>query len=203
MLMPILTFSVEKADSALYQGLTLKLDIAYPVFEAARSQGKIQDYEAAVSVDLMHRYFPTAEVGYAQADLSAQSGSFRGKGAFLRLGVDLSALKKKRSDNMLLVGVRLGTALQGCSTKDVWLGNGYWGYNYVDYVGRVRADLWGEVAAGVQVKVYKNFNMGWYVRYKILFTRGKTGALTAYYIPGFGYKDDTSFSFNYYLGWKL
>ena len=201
--MPLAVMAVEYPDSALYQGLNVKLDLGNTVFEPARSKGRIQSFEAAVNADLMHRYFPTAEIGIAHADLAAQSGAFLGTGAFLRLGVDLSALRKKRAENMLLVGVRLGTAVQGCSTRDVWLGNDYWGRYTVNYLSRVRADMWGEVTAGVQVKVYKSFHMGWYVRYKVLFTRGKTGTLTAYYIPGYGYKDDTSFSFNYYLGWRM
>ncbi len=203
LLLPVAALALEHPDSVIYQGVNVKLDIANSIFEPARSFGKIQSYEAAVNVDLLHRYFPTAEIGYSQADLSAESGSFRGKGGFMRLGVDLSALRKSRGNNMLLVGIRLGTAVQGCSTRDVLLGNGYWGYYTVNFVNRVRADVWGEVTAGVQVQVHKDFHMGWYVRYKILFSRGAAGAVTAYYIPGFGYKDDSGFSFNYYLGFKI
>lgn len=203
LLLPVAALALEHPDSVMYQGVNVKLDIANSIFEPARSFGKIQSYEAAVNVDLLHRYFPTAEIGYSQADLSAHSGSFRGKGGFMRLGVDLSALRKSHGNNMLLVGIRLGTAVQGCSTRDVLLGNGYWGYYTVNFVNRVRADVWGEVTAGVQVQVYKDFHMGWYVRYKILFSRGAAGAVTAYYIPGFGYKDDSGFSFNYYLGFKI
>lgn len=199
--LPVL--AIEYPDSSIYQGLNLKLDLGNTVFELARSRTAIQSYEALLNVNLMHRYYPTIELGYAQADLSAASGSFMGKGGFARIGLDLSVLKKQRKNNFLLVGIRVGTAVQGCSTKGVILGNDYWGYHTIDYNNRVRADAWGEVVATVQVQVYKSFHMGWAVRYKMLFSRGKTGSLTAYYIPGFGYKDDSSFSFNYYIGWKI
>lgn len=202
-LLPLTSAAREYADTAIFQGINLKLDLGNSAFEPLRSRGKIQSYEMALNTDIMHRFFPTLEMGYAQAELSAASGNFIGYGGFARVGLDLSALKKRRSMNMLLVGLRIGTAMQGCSTKDVIIGNSYWGYSTINYVNRFRADAWGEITAGVQVQVYKNFHMGWYIRYKILFSRGRTGALTAYYIPGYGYKQDTAFSFNYYIGFKL
>ena len=202
-LLPLSLYAIEYPDSAIYQGINLKLDLGNSVFELARSKAMIHSYEGALNVDLMHRYYPVAEFGYSQADLAASSGEFSGKGGFFRVGLDLSMLKKRNPRNMLLIGLRIGTAVQGCSTRGVIIGNDYWGYNTVDYNNRVRGDVWGEVCAGVQVQVYKFFHMGWYFRYKVLFSRGKTGSLTAYYIPGYGYKDDSSFSFNYYIGFKL
>lgn len=200
---PLALSAQEYADTALFQGANLKLDLGNSVFEPLRSKGDILSFEGSLNFDVMHRFFPTLDLGYAQSDLSAASGSFRGKGGFARIGMDLSALKKRREMNMLLVGLRVGTAVQGCSTRDVVIGNGYWGYSTENYLGRVRADVWGEVVAGLQVQVYRKFHMGWYVRYKILFSRGKNGAVTAYYIPGYGYKQDTNFSFNYFIGFKL
>ena len=57
----------EYADTAVYQGMSLKLDLATPILELARSKGKIQDYELAINVRLAQRFYPTLELGYAKA----------------------------------------------------------------------------------------------------------------------------------------
>lgn len=47
----------DKNDSIpIYQGVNVKLDIAMPIIEAARSAGKIQDYEMAINVRLKNRF---------------------------------------------------------------------------------------------------------------------------------------------------
>ena len=61
----------EYADTAVYQGLSVKLDIAMPILESVRFAGKVQSYEAAVNVRLAKRFYPTIEMGYALADRSA------------------------------------------------------------------------------------------------------------------------------------
>lgn len=194
----------EYADSAIYQGINLKLDLATPVLELARYKGKVASCEMAMNVQLQDRFYPTLEFGYGQADCTAAGGSFSGKGGFGRIGLDLSALKKNRKENILLVGLRLGTAVQGASLTDVRIWDTYWQQNTVrDFEHTIMTDVWGEVVGGVQVKVYKSFHMGWFVRLKILFTRNDNGEPKAYYIPGFGFRQDTNFGINYYLGWKF
>ena len=61
----------EYADTAVYQGMSVKLDIAMPILELARSGGKIQSYEAAVNVRLAKRFYPTLEAVYALAERGA------------------------------------------------------------------------------------------------------------------------------------
>ena len=204
LLFPVLLLAREYGDSAIYQGINLKLDLATPVLEIARSKAQVMSYEMAMNVRLQNRFYPTLELGYAHANCSAAGGDFYGIGGWGRVGLDLSALKKSRKDNMLLVGVRLGTVVQACDLTDVQVWDTYWNkYTVRSYDRFTRADVWGEVVAGVQVQVYKAFHMGWYVRLKKLFTRKEDGTTNAWYIPGFGYRQETNFGVNYYLGVKL
>ena len=70
--------------------------------------------------------------------------------------------------------------------------------------GKLIADAWGEIVAGVQVDIYKGFNMGWAIRMKFLFTTNAHDELTTpYYIPGFGYRDTMRWGFDYYLGYTF
>lgn len=206
LLLTMAAYSIEYADTAIYQGMNFKFDLGTPVFEMARSSANIQSYELALNVDLKHRYFPTIEMGYAHAlnRTVASGATFNGMGGYARLGLDIAPLKKGNADNMLLVGLRVGTALQDYSMLNVPVADPYWQtVGLQDYMHRFRCDVWGEIVAGVQVQVYKSFHMGWFVRMKILMTRGKQGEPVAYYIPGYGYTEDTNFGFNYYIGWKF
>ena len=194
----------EQQDTAVWNGFNLKVDLATPVLEAAMSKGCVQSYEVMMSAGFCHKfYYPALELGYAQAEATTGRGHFFGLGGFGRIGLDISALRKGNNDNKLFVGLRVGTAIQQHTTDKLYLPHSYWqGEQRIDYPARLRCDVWGEVVAGVQVKVYKSFHMGWYVRLKILMTRNED-KLTAYYIPGYGYRQDTNFGINYYLGWTF
>ena len=172
MLCSISTAVCAPKDS-IYNGTQIKLDIASPILVPASTGWVRQHYELGVNVRLKDRFYPTLELGYATP------------GGFLRIGTDINPLKKHpESPHALLVGVRLGTAVQA---------HGY-------------TDCWGEVVAGCQVEIAKvqntAFYMGWMGRLKCLFTRQEK-YFNPTYIPGFGNRDNTGWGLHYYLGWRF
>ena len=194
------------SDSVIYQGMNLKLDIATTILEAAISKGDILSFEAAWNIRLKQRYYPTLEGGYVNAKASANGGVQDSEGGFIRVGLDINGLKKHPERlNAAMVGIRIGTGLTNYDLLGVELNDNYWGKGKkVDFLNQFRADCWGEVVAGCQVQVWEGFQMGWYVRFKILFTRtAKEGQVMPYYIPGFGYRDETNWGVNYYIGYKF
>ena len=194
----------EYGDSAVYQGMSIKLDIANPILELARSKGKVQDYEVAVNARLANRFYPTLELGYAIAQTAADGGNYNGQGGFARLGMDLSALNKGALENCLMVGLRFAGAYQGFQITDVPIYSDYWQLPNTNYYNQHKFDCWGEIVAGCQVQIWKGFQMGWYVRMKLLFTRtDKQGDALPAYLPGFGYRNDTNWGINYFLGYKF
>ena len=194
----------EYADTAVYQGMSVKLDVGNSVLELARSAGKIQSYEAAINVRLAKRFYPTLEAGYAMAERGADGGMHKGQGGFGRIGMDLAVVKKGASENNMLVGLRFGSAYQNYDLTNVKLHSDYWGEQRLNFYNQQRFDCWGEIVAGCQVQVYKGFQMGWYVRMKLLFTRNaKEGEVMPYYIPGLGFRKDFNWGFNYYLAYKF
>lgn len=196
--------SKQYPDTAIFQGMSIKLDIAMPILELARSKGKVQDYEMALNVRLAKRFYPTLELGYAIAETSADGGFYGGQGGFARLGMDLSALKKGASENCLMVGLRFAGAYQRFQITDVPIYGDYWPMGKVDYFNQSKFDCWGEIVAGCQVQIWKGFQMGWYIRMKLLFTRtDKHGDALPAYLPGFGYRNDTNWGINYFLGYKF
>ena len=186
------------ADTAVFQGVTIRLDILNPLLEQARSSWHTYDIEAAVNVRLKNRFFPTMEFGYAGRFLQekgADAPVYNGHVEFVRVGMDLNPLKKHPEQrSVMLVGIRAGTGWQklASSVTDEQLHNKW------------IADAWGEIVAGVQVNIVKGFNMGWAVRMKFLFTEKTHDNLAIpYYIPGYGYRGSMNWGFDYYLGYTF
>ena len=195
----------ERNDSIpLYQGVNVKLDIAMPIIEAARSAGKIQDYEMAINVRLKNRFYPTLELGYALAECGADGAQHKGHGGFARLGMDLAIVKKGATENNLLVGLRVGGAYQNYDLTNVHLQTDYWQSTPIDFYDQNRFDCWGELVAGCQVYLWKGLHMGWYGRVKLLFTRNVAeNQVLPYYVPGLGFRNDFNWGFNYYIGYRF
>ena len=188
----------------LYQGVNVKLDIAMPIIEAARSAGKIQDYEMAVNVRLKNRFYPTLELGYALAECGADGAQHKGQGGFARLGMDLAIVKKGETENNLMIGLRFGGAYQNYDLTNVQLQTDYWQSNSIDFYNQNRFDCWGEIVVGCQVYLWKGLHMGWYGRVKLLFTRNVAEEqVLPYYVPGLGFRNDFNWGFNYYIGYRF
>lgn len=194
----------EYADTAIYQGISVKLDIGTPVFELARSAGKIQDYEMAINVRLAKRFYPTIEGGFAMAECARDGWSHRGVGGFGRVGMDMAVVKKGASENNLLIGVRCGGAYQDYDLTGIIQQTEEVEIMQPMVYAQHHFDCWGEIVAGCQVQVWKGFQMGWYVRMKVMFTRkAKYGDALPQYVPGFGYRKDFQWGLSYYLAYKF
>lgn len=193
-------------DSAIYQGINLKLDLFNTVFYLGKYKAHMQTYEMAMNVRLKQRFFPTLELGYAFGELGPGNTLWHGQGGWADVGLDINGLKKNAtSQNGLLVGIRIGTAVQKYDLNNVNVNDPYWKENLTtSFQDNWHTDCWGEVVAGCQVQIYGPVMMGWYIRLKTLFTRKTDNTQPIpYFIPGFGYRDYTQWGFNYYIGWKL
>ena len=204
----------------------VKLDIASPIIMPAVNKWKIQHYELGVNVRLKDRFYPTLELGYSGGTATqGDSIGYSGQGGFFRVGCDINPLKKHPgSPHALLVGVRLGTAVQnltqtlersttGSVASTVTVSETL---THMQAQG-IKGDCWGEIVIGCQVEIAKvnntAFYMGWMGRLKCLFTRYAAPPLSVQengsakmipiYIPGFGTRDNIGWGVNYYLGWKF
>ena len=204
----LIPYSFAARKDSIYNGTQVKLDILSPILTPALNNWTMQQYELAVNVRLAQRFYPTLELGYAGGNRAqGDSITYQGQGGFFRVGCDLNPLKKHpESPHALLVGVRIGTSVQGFEQhlqRDA--------KDFADVTGG-RADCWGEIIAGCQVEVAKvkqtAFYMGWMGRFKFLFTRkNATDRLDEFrlpiYIPGYGTRDNIAWGANYYVGWRF
>lgn len=194
------------SDSAIFQGLLVKIDIGNMLVEMITSHGEVKSFEGAVALRLKRRFYPTVETGYARANAHSSGAESLSKGPFFKVGLDINGLRKHASSlNALLVGIRIGYSFQHYDATNVFFNDTYWQkIQTIDYAKLSRHDGWGEVVGGCNVHIYSGLMMGWYARFKILFTRSAYGKpVSPYYIPGFGYRDKTNWGFNYYIAYKF
>ena len=79
----------------------------------------------------------------------------------------------------------------------------YWGESEkLQITGQKSWAHWGELLGGLRVQVYKNFYMGWTVRYRLMFSHKKNTYSQPWYIPGFG-TDSSPFGFTYTVGYRF
>ncbi|ADQ78375.1 hypothetical protein Palpr_0213 [Paludibacter propionicigenes WB4] len=192
-----------------FNGIIVEGDVA-SIVGSALSKGVTYSYEGAVKIDLKHKFYPTFEFGYAGADkLTVDNVGFNTNGVFWRGGIDINMLKHKKAANainsMLLLGVRLGVSNFNYSISNVNITDEYWGgpVQAMNYNNLSTTKVWLELTAGIRVEVLKNIYMGWTIRNKNLLTSTADGAVTPWYIPGFGTNKSSNLGLNYTIGYKF
>lgn len=202
----------EPADTArvaLFNGFMIQADIASAV-ASALSNGESYSYEAGLQFDFKHKYYPIVELGVAGANkTTADNIGFTTNAPFGRIGVDFNILKKKKdskpTNNLFLVGLRLGMSNFKYKITNVTINNDYWGGSeVVDYSNIPAATkVWWELAAGVRVEVIKNIYMGWTVRTKNLLSQDAEGQVSPWYVPGYGISASGNWGVNYTIGYHF
>lgn len=203
---------IESADTIktpLYNGFTIQADIASAV-TSALGNGETYSYEAGIQVDLKHKYYPILELGIAGANkTTADNIGFNTNAPFGRIGVDFNILKKKPdskpTNNLFLVGLRLGMSNFKYKITNATISNDYWGgAEVVDYSNiPASTKVWWEIIAGVRVEILKNVYMGWTVRTKNLLTQDTEGEVAPWYIPGYGISASGNWGVNYTIGYHF
>lgn len=176
----------ETPHLSFFQGFTLSADVF------GLGQYLFSDYgslEGALRLNLRNTYFPIVEIGYATCDSEDANTFIRYKttAPYMRVGVDFNMLKDKFQDNRLYLGVRYGLARYNFDISGPPIVDPIWGgseaFSYKDIA---TTSHWFEIVAGVQVKIWRNFHMGWSVRYKREISSTENQYAQPYYIPGYG-----------------
>lgn len=193
----------------LINGITVQLDIASVMSTLVKPASDAYSFEGAVSVNLLNKYFPILEVGFAGSDKYSNNDiHYKTNAPFTRIGIDFNLAKKKPdskpTNNMFMGGIRLGLCNYLYDVKNVIISNNYWGDTEIlNYNNLSATKIWYELVAGVKVEVIKNIYMGWTIRNKHLINKDKEGDITSWYIPGFGKNTASVWGFNYSIGYRF
>lgn len=177
----------EKQHLVLFQGFTISGDVYGPAAYCLSDYGWA---EGALRLNLKNTYFPIVEIGYGKCEKSDFNTSitYSVKAPYARIGLDFNLLKNKFQDNRLYAGFRYGLSkfkydMAGPAIEDpIWGGSEPFSITGIDCTSQ-----WAELVFGIEVKMYRNFHMGWAVRYKKELSSTKSDYAKPACIPGYGY----------------
>ena len=200
----------EKVDTVpWWNGFRVELDVAAPIFTVI---GISESYatEGAVQFNLKRKYFPVVELGVSgiKNKTSVNGAIFSTDGMFGRAGADINLLKQKPgkplTDNLFLVGGRVGMSSFSYDLMNVTIADDYWGTTVVrDYPNTPATKWWFEVVVGMRVEIVRNVFLGWSVRNKHFFRAETGGEIYPYFVPGYGISQSGNWAFNYTVGYKF
>lgn len=155
-----------------------------------------QDYgggELWAALNLKNRYIPVVELGFGMANSTPDEGNYtyKSKPAFYgKIGMNYNFMASKDPKYQFYLGVRAGWSAFKYDITGVTVNDGIWGHESMfDITGQSSHATWGEVVAGLQVGLFRNFSMGWSFRYNFLFNVKDNPSSRVWYIPGFGKRD--------------
>lgn len=141
------------------------------------------------TLNMWNRLQPTLELGlgWGKAKPDDLNFTYRAKVApYVRVGANYNFLFKSSPDYQAYVGLRLGASTFKYDV-DAHYYNSYWQEEQrFTLKGERSHALWGEVVAGLKVKIYGRWSLGWSVRWHHLFKYKSTEHSRPWYIPGYG-----------------
>ena len=175
--------------------------------------------EVAVDVDLKHRFFPVAEIGFGGTDAWSDHGiHYKSSAPYLRIGMDYNTLFRKAHGNQLRVGLRFATSsfdydihslgvddpIYGGTPNNPNLSDEVWGttvpFNHAGLKGSVQ---WMEFCVGIRANVWGPIAMGWAMRFKLKLSGGGDTYGDPWYVPGFGQYGSNSLGITYTLVYQF
>lgn len=188
----------------LYGGVLVGVNIFDGILQIAGQS--YASYNIEASVDLHNWFFPTVEAGIGIADNTPDRLNYTykcGPAFFAKIGLDYNFLYRSDAAYALIAGVRLGFSSFSYDLTGVTLQSPYWQETQtIDLCGQHSTALYGEVLAGIRVRLYKGLHMGWTMRYKALFQASEGANGAPWYIPGFGARN-APLSATFTIAWKF
>ncbi|MDO4497358.1 MAG: DUF6048 family protein [Bacteroidales bacterium] len=188
----------------LFNGLSVSTNI-FPI--ALDLFGKdYRTYEAMLTVDLHHRFFPQVAVGMGSCDYTSDDDvRFKSSMApFFKTGVvyNLKYNALKASD-FYGIFLRYGCASSKADISGIHYNDGVW----PEYGPTELTDLkykchWLEFGGMIKVQVFDHFSMGWDAYFKPMLKKGGNKHGKPYFVPGYG-STNTFIGFGFHLYYDI
>lgn len=194
--------TVQKPSAGPKYPLLYSASVGLNFFDAAMllAGQKHAGFDVSANISLHNWFFPTVEVGVGFADNKPENGNFHYKSkpsVYAKVGLDYNFLYKSNPDYRVFLGLRAGFSSFTYDITDITINSDYWDQsNRFSLTGQKATAFYGEVLAGVQVKIVKNFSLGWSIRYHAKFHVSNGENSVPWYIPGYGATSPISFTFS-------
>ena len=148
------------------------------------------------------------QIGYGSTDTVSEETDihYKTSAPYFRIGAGYNVFHKKPYlPGKLLVGARLGFSSFSYDVEAPAMNDPVWGGNAIpiSYEGVKSNAAWLELVAEVRTNVYKNFHLGFSIRYKSLFCAKKSENSEPWYITGYGKNKSSGFGITYNISYLL
>lgn len=151
---------------------------------------KYSNFDVWANLSIFNWFFPTVELGIGRASRTPADNNYTYKSSpafYAKLGLDYNFLYKSSPDYNVFLGFRAGFSSFRYGIENITISSGYWGNkDHFSIDGQKSTAFYGEVLAGLKVKIYKSFSLGWTVRYHFRMHVSDGSASSPWFIPGFG-----------------
>lgn len=188
------------ADTVRRSGLRLGFDLSR-IANYYITRQKVKGLE--VSADMAFRkLLYVAEAGVANISKTRPEYEFKTNGFYGRIGIERNMLKN--GNDVLFFGARYALGVFDFRSDRFVATDDYWG----DYESSIEKQgfsaHWLEGVTGLKGNVWRNFYLGFTVRYKLRVAFSGNQTLGSITIPGFGDAAKRSaFGFNYYVFYQI
>lgn len=177
----------------------LSVDVVGPAI--ALSTGDLK-FEIQGKVDF-DRYYLALDWGVEQLELAGDDFEYGARGNFFRVGPQINLMPYNELRSNIYAGFMYGQA--NFSDEVVYDRSvDYWSIDNLRYANTNLVSRWAEFNMGINGKLYKNFYMGFLIRFKFANSLSEVDVLSPYIVPGYGKADKPNrFGFNYYLTYRI
>lgn len=180
----------------LYNGWTLGVNFADAVLWATGQRHAGFDVWADVS--LFNWFFPVVEAGVGFANYSPENANYTYRtlpSFYTKIGLNYNFMYKSDPAYHAFVGFRAGFSHFRYDVDNVTISNDYWQETqHFNMRGLSGTAFYGEILAGLKVKITGRFSLGWAARWHVKFKVSSSGGSSPWYIPGYGANSPFGFS---------
>ena len=196
----------KEEELPFYQGLMVGVDVSGMASKAFGSDAFSS--EISIHANLKNRFFPVVEIGYGKTDTTGEETNihYQTSAPFFRVGMDYNVFyKKPHLPGYFTVGLRYGFSSFTYDMQSPDLVDPNWGHTSIPVTyNDVKSNAgWLELVLGMKTQVYKDFYMGFTVRYRARQSMKKHENTEPYYIPGYGRGKTSNFGITYSLSYRL
>ena len=147
-------------------------------------------YDLQASLSLHNWFEPIIELGVGFADNHPEDKNFRYKSKpsfYGKLGINYNFMYKSNPDYQVYLGLRFGYSSFNYEITDVTINSNYWGQsNQFSILNQHSSSFYGQALAGIKVKIWKWFSLGWNIRYGFKMKQSDGSNSKPWFVPGYG-----------------
>lgn len=187
-----------KSPYPLFNGVTVGVNFADAIMSVIGQ--KHSSYDVSAMVSLHNWFFPIVEAGMGWGHYTENNDLFKVKAYptfYAKAGINYNFLYKSDPAYMAYLGLRFGMAQCRWDKTDIRQTNEEGETTYLpNEIDQRCTSIYGEILAGLKVKIAGPFSLGWNVRYRL--GLHSSGGMSPWFVPGYG-TGPIGFTFNAYL----